>query len=181
VTSFQFEEVDLAVSRVLPSPGSSFPLLPRTPEISLCFPSEPMALDEKHDAKFEEVGAFESPGIHIQPAVRPEDPASVEERRLVRKLDRRILPIACFMYLFACQYHYIGLVSSQVGPQLIATRSDLDRTNLGNARLQGLAADILGGDPTGKRFDWVNSSFFFSYVCLHTPRRLRYNLILVHG
>jgi hypothetical protein len=69
-----------------------------------------MALDgkhESHDAKFEEVGPFESPGI--QPAVRPEDPATVEERRLVRKLDRRILPIACLMYLFACQYHYIGL------------------------------------------------------------------------
>jgi hypothetical protein len=28
---------------------------------------------------------------------------SEEERRLVRKLDRRILPIACLMYLFACQ------------------------------------------------------------------------------
>jgi hypothetical protein len=28
---------------------------------------------------------------------------SEEERLLVRKLDRRILPIACLMYLFACQ------------------------------------------------------------------------------
>jgi hypothetical protein len=46
--------------------------------------------------------------------------------------------------------------------------ADLDRTNLGNARLQGLAKDILGGDPTGKRFDWVNSIFFFSYVGLHS-------------
>lgn len=25
-----------------------------------------------------------------------------EERRLVHRLDRRILPIACLMYLFAC-------------------------------------------------------------------------------
>ena len=41
---------------------------------------------------------------------------------------------------------------------------DLDRSNLGNARLQGLAKDVLGGDPTGKRFDWVNSIFFLSYV-----------------
>jgi hypothetical protein len=72
-----------------------------------------MALDEKLDAKSEEV-AFESPGS--QPAVRPEDLASVEERRLVRKLDRRILPIACVMYLFACQYYtghfYTGLLDS---------------------------------------------------------------------
>lgn len=26
------------------------------------------------------------------------------ERRLVRKLDRRILPILCLLYLFACKY-----------------------------------------------------------------------------
>lgn len=42
--------------------------------------------------------------------------------------------------------------------------SDLDRTNLGNARLQGLTEDNLGGDPTGTLYDWVNSAFFFSYV-----------------
>ena len=27
---------------------------------------------------------------------------SAEEKRLVRKLDRRILPITCLLYLFAC-------------------------------------------------------------------------------
>lgn len=27
---------------------------------------------------------------------------SDEEKRLVRKLDRRILPITCLLYLFAC-------------------------------------------------------------------------------
>ncbi len=42
--------------------------------------------------------------------------------------------------------------------------ADLDRTNLGNARLQGLPQDVLHGDPTGVLFDWVNSAFFFSYV-----------------
>ncbi|TFY76493.1 hypothetical protein EWM64_g7519 [Hericium alpestre] len=69
------------------------------------------------------------------------------ERRLVRKLDMRILPIACLMYLFAY----------------------LDRSNLGNARLQGLPRDTLGGDPTGKKFDWVNSAFFFSYILCQVP------------
>ena len=27
-----------------------------------------------------------------------------------------------------------------------------------------LPQDILGGDPTGILFDWINSAFFFSYV-----------------
>ena len=64
-----------------------------------------MALEKKGDINFDE-SSVGTPGI--QPAVRPEDPVSVEERRLVRKLDRRILPITCLMYLFACQ-HCIGL------------------------------------------------------------------------
>jgi hypothetical protein len=27
-----------------------------------------------------------------------------------------------------------------------------------------LPEDVLGGDPTGQLFDWINSAFFFSYV-----------------
>ncbi|OCB91312.1 MFS general substrate transporter [Sanghuangporus baumii] len=72
---------------------------------------------------------------------------SMEEWKLVRKLDRRILPIICLMYLFAF----------------------LDRSNVGNARLQGLPEDALHGDPTGKLYDWVFSAFFFSYVMCQVP------------
>ncbi|KAI0002596.1 major facilitator superfamily domain-containing protein [Russula compacta] len=106
-------------------------------------------VDEKLDAK-SDGPAFEPPSSHFDASVRPEDPVSVEERRLVRKLDRRILPITCLMYLFAY----------------------LDRSNLGNARLQGLTKDVLRGDPTGKRFDWVNSVFFFSYILCMVPATL---------
>ncbi|KAJ6472639.1 MFS general substrate transporter [Mycena vulgaris] len=91
------------------------------------------------DAKLESASASASVSSLI---VDPE-----EERRLVRKLDRRILPITCLLYLFAY----------------------LDRSNLGNARLQGLPKDTLGGDPTGKKFDWVNSVFFFSYILCQVP------------
>ena len=31
---------------------------------------------------------------------------SDEEKKLVRKLDWRILPITCLMYLFACEFFY---------------------------------------------------------------------------
>ena len=88
---------------------------------------------------------------------------AAEERQLVRKLDARILPIACLLYLFACW----SLSSSPASPSTDITIV-LDRSNLGNARLQGLPADVLGGDPTGNLFDWINSAFFFSYVRPHT-------------
>jgi len=70
-----------------------------------------------------------------------------EERKLVRKLDGRIMIIVCLLYLFAY----------------------LDRSNLGNARLLGLPQDTLGGDKTGKLFDWVNSVFFFAYILCQVP------------
>jgi hypothetical protein len=83
---------------------------------------------------------------------------TIEERKLVRKLDVRILPITCLLYLFACKSYFACHF------KIDRLREDLDRTNLGNARLQGLPEDTLHGDPTGHLFDWVNSIFFFSYV-----------------
>lgn len=86
---------------------------------------------------------------------------SLEENQLVRKLDRRILPMLCLVYLFAC-----GSPSSTANTWIdYDSCIDLDRTNLGNARLLGLPEDALGGDPTGQLFDSVNSAFFVSYVC----------------
>ncbi|TCD71972.1 hypothetical protein EIP91_000104 [Steccherinum ochraceum] len=75
-------------------------------------------------------------------------PLDVEkEYRLVKKLDRRIMPITCLLLLFAY----------------------LDRTSLGNARLQGLPEDILGGDPSGELFGWLNSVFFVPYLLCQVP------------
>ena len=51
---------------------------------------------------------------------------------------------------------------------MISPFADLDRANLGNARLQGFPEDVLGGDPTGNLFDWTNTAFFVAYVCAHT-------------
>ena len=63
-----------------------------------------------------------------------------------------------------CICSHVSTPASRVSVNLIIATPDLDRSNLGNARLQGLPADVLHGDPTGKKFDWVNSVFFFSYV-----------------
>lgn len=74
------------------------------------------------------------------------DPGA-EERRLLRKLDARILPLTCVLYLFAY----------------------LDRSNLGNARLQGLPEEALGGDPTGVLFGRVNAAFYITYILFQIP------------
>ena len=58
---------------------------------------------------------------------------------------------------------YVSVVFS-ASPSINITIIVLDRSNLGNARLLGLPGDVLGGDASGKLFDWINSAFFFSYV-----------------
>ncbi|KAJ7170255.1 hypothetical protein C8R43DRAFT_981719 [Mycena crocata] len=78
-----------------------------------------------------------------------------EERKLVRRLDRRIFPITDLLYLLAY----------------------LDRSNLGTSRLQGLPKDTLGGDPTGRPYDWINSIFFFAYVLCQVPCTITSKLI----
>ena len=103
-------------------------------------------------------------GFPTPPLATPE-----EEKRLVRKIDLRILPITCILYLFACEYGFTARALSGLSLPLsklliVRVDVDLDRSNLGNARLQGLPQEILNGDPTGVLFDWVNSAFYFSYV-----------------
>ena len=45
------------------------------------------------------------PGDTIEDGVNVfEEHSEEEEKQLVRKLDRRILPIACLLYLFACKF-----------------------------------------------------------------------------
>ncbi|KAF9467805.1 MFS general substrate transporter [Collybia nuda] len=105
-----------------------------------------MSSHSKHDSKL--TGYDEKLESASESGSQPSERDKIlEEKRLVRKLDNRILPIACLLYLFAY----------------------LDRSNLGNARLQGLPEDILGGDETGVLFDWINSAFFFSYILCQIP------------
>ncbi|KAI0689935.1 MFS general substrate transporter [Cerioporus squamosus] len=105
-----------------------------------------MSVDEKHGISVVESEPPESP-VTAGTDAEPTSLAGASERRLVRKLDMRIMPLVCLLYLFAY----------------------LDRINLGNARLQGLPQDILGGDPTGVLYDWVNSAFYFPYILCPVP------------
>ncbi|WVQ83605.1 hypothetical protein IAT38_005746 [Cryptococcus sp. DSM 104549] len=70
------------------------------------------------------------------------------ERKLLLKLDVAIIPFAVLLYL--CAY--------------------LDRSNLGNARLQGLQDDVLDGSST--KYSIALSMFFIMYIICPVPGTL---------
>lgn len=67
------------------------------------------------------------------------DASPEEERRVIRKLDFRLLPIVFLLYTLAV----------------------LDRSNLGNAKLAGMTKSI---DLKGERYDWLGTIFYIAYI-----------------
>ncbi|CAE6480953.1 unnamed protein product [Rhizoctonia solani] len=72
------------------------------------------------------------------------------ERKLVRKLDWIIMPLSWILYLLAY----------------------LDRSNLGNAKLQGLEADLIPNDPSGTKFGLLSAIFYVAYLTWQFPMML---------
>ena len=64
-------------------------------------PESDVVNDKTADSYNDEKGRVEDTQDAQSIVVDVED--TPEEQALIRKLDRRILPIACLMYLFACQ------------------------------------------------------------------------------
>lgn len=66
-------------------------------------------------------------------------PTAEEENRVIRKLDKRLLPLVFVLY----------------------SLSVLDRSNLGNAKIAGMAKDI---DLSGNRYDLLGTIFYIAYI-----------------
>ncbi|ERF73511.1 hypothetical protein EPUS_07716 [Endocarpon pusillum Z07020] len=69
---------------------------------------------------------------------------SINEKALMRKIDSRLLPAVTLLYL--CSF--------------------LDRSNVGNARLEGLSSDL---DMTGNQYLTSLTLFFIGYVLFEVP------------
>lgn len=74
---------------------------------------------------------------------------SSEERKLLWKCDLHVVPILFLLFLLAF----------------------LDRTNIGNARIQGLEKD-LGMNPRGNHYNIALLVFFVPYILFEVPSNL---------
>jgi MFS family permease len=75
------------------------------------------------------------------------------ERKLKRKLDAVILPLTTLLYLAAY----------------------LDRGNMGNAKLQGIEDDIMGGSDTN--FSIALTCFYITYIAFNVPGNIMVKLL----
>lgn len=70
-----------------------------------------------------------------------------EETRVRHKLDWQIVPVVTVLYLMCF----------------------LDRSNIGNARIQGMAEDL---HLFGYRFNWALSIFYIVYLLVEVPSNI---------
>jgi hypothetical protein len=77
----------------------------------------------------------------------------VEEKRVLRKLDKRVVLFVALLYLL----------------------SFLDRSNIGNARIAGLERDL---NLSSAQYEWLLTAFYITYI-LFEWMALLYVLILV--
>ncbi|KAK3072786.1 hypothetical protein LTR53_006202 [Teratosphaeriaceae sp. CCFEE 6253] len=75
-----------------------------------------------------------------------------EETRIRRKLDWNVVPLVTLLYLLCF----------------------IDRANIGNARIQGMAKDL---HLVGYRFNWALTVFYFTYVLVEIPSNTVLKLI----
>jgi hypothetical protein len=79
------------------------------------------------------------------------DFSNVDEKNVLRKMDLRLLPMLALLYLL----------------------SFLDRGNIGNAKIEGLADDL---HMTGPQYNWCLTVFFFTYCAFEVPSNLMFVL-----
>jgi MFS family permease len=88
-------------------------------------------------------GQVKEDGTVVPPPVVPPE----VEKRLLKKLDRRIIPMVCWIYLM----------------------NFMDRVGIGNARLYGLEDDL---NLTGNQYQLTVSILFVTYCLFETPSNL---------
>ncbi|KAK3311933.1 major facilitator superfamily transporter [Apodospora peruviana] len=77
----------------------------------------------------------------------PESFAHLDHKRILRKMDIRLIPMLALLYLL----------------------SFLDRGNIGNAKIEGLQEDLA---MTPDQYNWCLTGFFFTYAAFEVPSNL---------
>ncbi|KAI9689363.1 MAG: hypothetical protein M1822_010014 [Bathelium mastoideum] len=91
-------------------------------------------------------------GVTVDATVASSDITSqtfdhLETKNILRKIDVRIIPVLAILYLL----------------------SFLDRTNIANAKIEGLSEDL---GLTGAQYNWALTAYFFTYCAFEVPSNM---------
>ncbi|KAI4867807.1 MFS general substrate transporter [Hypoxylon rubiginosum] len=81
------------------------------------------------------------------PGTTLESFADLDEKKILRKMDMRLIPMLAMLYLL----------------------SFLDRGNIGNAKIEGLQEDL---GMSSDEYNWCLTVFFFTYAAFEVPSNL---------
>ncbi|KAI0176135.1 MFS general substrate transporter [Hypoxylon sp. FL1284] len=81
------------------------------------------------------------------PGTTLESFADLDEKKILRKMDMRLIPMLAILYLL----------------------SFLDRGNIGNAKIEGLQEDL---GMSSDEYNWCLTVFFFTYAAFEVPSNL---------
>ncbi|KAL2784545.1 putative MFS nicotinic acid transporter Tna1 [Aspergillus keveii] len=85
--------------------------------------------------------------LHVNSHSTLEEASVVDEKKVLRKMDLRLIPIVSALYLLCF----------------------LDRGNIGNARIEGLLEDI---NLTSPQYNMCLTAFFFTYALFELPSNM---------
>ncbi|KAK6003707.1 hypothetical protein QM012_009478 [Aureobasidium pullulans] len=104
-----------------------------------------MHIEDTKMTKNEKIAAIDA--IAEDPSVTLESFAHLDINKILRKIDMRLVPMLTVLYLL----------------------SFLDRGNIGNAKIEGLAEDL---HLTGAEYNWCLTAFFFTYCAFEVPSNM---------
>jgi hypothetical protein len=112
--------------------------------------------------------------LHEEGEDGPQPPIDVEmEKRVVRKLDRHVVPLVMALYLLAyLDRSNVGLVALPTCTSRYPARG-LTMMNR-NARIAGMDKDLV---LTGDRYDWLLTIFYISYITVSAVQCSRSGLL----
>lgn len=97
--------------------------------------------------------AVDSLSTHTGDVVEDLEINIAAKRRVLRKIDRVVLPLMCMIYFFQCKAPSTDHIK-------VATKSvsDLDKQSIGYAAVFGLAKDL---HMNAEEYSWALSIFYF--------------------
>jgi hypothetical protein len=100
------------------------------------------------------------------------DQMSINEKTLLWKIDLRILPIICVVYLMAFIDRY-----GPFAPSRAVLSFDMFRVNIGNAQLFSLASDLR---INSNQYNIALAVFFVSYIVFEIPANILMKKVKPH-